>query len=54
MAYIDKDLTVAELKEKLNQYPDDAIVFAYEGEVCGVIVRSKDGTELGVIDTVGH
>jgi hypothetical protein len=30
--------TVKQLREELAKFPDNALCYAYEGEVCGVIV----------------
>ena len=35
--------TVKQLKDELDKFPDDAICYAYEGEVCGVVIRAPDG-----------
>jgi hypothetical protein len=43
-------LTVSELKKRLNEYPDDAIVCAYEGEVVGIGI-SIQGKQIGFIET---
>lgn len=45
-------IKVSQAREMLEQYPDNAFVYAYEGEVIGlVVVESFDGqyNELGVI-----
>jgi len=34
--------TVKELKKWLSQFRDDSAVWAYEGEVCGVIVGQDE------------
>ena len=31
--------TVAKMKEELSKFPDDALCYAYEGEVIGLIIR---------------
>ena len=31
--------TVAWLKAELNKFPDDAVCFAYEGEVIGIVIE---------------
>jgi len=36
--------TVKWLKEQLSKYPDDALCYAYEGEVRGVVVVKTDRT----------
>ena len=50
----DKPKTVQEIIEELRQYPMDAIAYAYEGEVTGIVIvaNNKDRDELGVIHTV--
>jgi hypothetical protein len=36
--------TVKELKEELSKFPDDAVCFAYEGEVHGIVIEMmQDG-----------
>lgn len=41
-------LTVEELVNELQKYPPDATVYAYEGEITGVVI-TKDGEMLGYI-----
>ncbi len=45
--------TVAQMREELAKFPDDAYCYAYEGEVTGlVVVRSRENylaTCIGVI-----
>ena len=41
-------ITISELREKLSIYPSDASVYAYEGEVRGLVVVQGDD-QLGVI-----
>jgi hypothetical protein len=43
-------LTVAELIAALSAYPKDAFVYAYEGEVTGVVIVDRDHTEIGYIE----
>jgi hypothetical protein len=43
--------TVAKMIEELQKYPQDAVCHAYEGEVIGLVITSKDGDQLGYIDT---
>ena len=31
--------TVAWLRAELAKFPDDALCFAYEGEVCGIVIE---------------
>jgi len=45
-----QEITVAELIAELQKYPMDAIAYAYEGEITGVVI-AKDGQELGYIET---
>jgi hypothetical protein len=40
---------VKEMIESLQKYPSDALCYAYEGEVIGVVVVDKYHKELGVI-----
>lgn len=37
--------TVAWLKEELEKFPDDALCFAYEGEVIGLIIEPARDAE---------
>ena len=32
-------ITVKELKEELDKFPDDALCYAYEGEVTGLVIN---------------
>jgi hypothetical protein len=32
-------ITVAKLREELEKFPDDAVCFAYEGEVIGIVIE---------------
>ena len=34
--------SVAWLKKELEKFPDDAMCFAYEGEVTGIIIEPSD------------
>lgn len=36
-----KNLTVKELRNQLDTLPDDAIVYAYEGEITGIVIVEK-------------
>ena len=42
-------ITIKELRERLSGYPDDAMVYPYEGEVTGIVIVEHDGNELGFI-----
>lgn len=42
-------LKVSILIKALKTFPEDAECYAYEGEICGVVVV-KDGKELGYIE----
>ena len=45
-------ITVKQLKEELDKYPDDARVYGYEGEATGVGIISSEGFDfLGFIET---
>ena len=44
-------IPVKRLKEILQELPEDALAYAYEGEVVGIIFRSANGKELGYIPT---
>jgi len=35
-------ITVAELLKELEEYPADALVYAYEGERTGIVIVSAD------------
>ena len=37
--------TVKELKAELDKFPDDAMCFAYEGEVCGLVIEPAKRTK---------
>ncbi len=43
-------ITVAELKQAIAQFRDDAVCYAYEGEVRGIVILPPTGRgEVGVI-----
>jgi len=43
-------ITIAELIKELQKYPPDALAYAYEGEIIGiVIVDAKETKQLGEI-----
>jgi hypothetical protein len=42
-------ITVGKLIEKLQSFPPDALAYAYEGEMTGVVVVGKNGVPLGEI-----
>lgn len=43
-------IKVKELIEILQSLPEDALVYAYEGEAVAIVIRSSDNkTELGYI-----
>jgi len=45
-------ITVKELIEELKKFPEDALVYAYEGEIVGVVITSADDDkEIGHIET---
>ncbi|HKY53413.1 MAG TPA: hypothetical protein VJM08_03865 [Anaerolineales bacterium] len=44
-------IPIKRLKEILQELPEDALAYAYEGEVIGIIFQSADGRELGYIPT---
>jgi len=44
-------IQVKKLIEILNQLPADAMAYAYEGEVIGIVIQSSEGKELGYIPT---
>lgn len=39
--------TVRSLREELAKFPDDAVCYAYEGEVCGIIISLPGRTQFG-------
>lgn len=39
--------TVKWMRDELEKFPDDALCYAYEGEVCGLVIRRK--ADEGVI-----
>lgn len=43
-------MIVKELIEKLNRYPSNAIVYAYEGEATGIVIIDENHDELGFIE----
>lgn len=43
-------ITVKSMIEQLSKYPEDALCYAYEGEIIGVVIADKeDKKELGYI-----
>ncbi len=43
-------IRVKKLIEKLKEFPEDALAFAYEGEIAGVVIRSAEcNKQLGWI-----
>lgn len=44
--------TVKQLRDDLAKFPDDAVCFAYEGEICGLIISRKG--ESYVAGKQGH
>jgi hypothetical protein len=44
-------IPVKRLMEILKELPEDALAYAYEGEVVGIIFVSADHKELGYIPT---
>ena len=44
-------IPVKKVKEILEELPEDALAYAYEGEVVGIIFVSADDKELGYIPT---
>lgn len=43
-------IRVSRLIEELQKFPQDALAYAYEGEVVGVVVRSRDDAkQIGYI-----
>ncbi len=43
-------IRVKKLIERLKEFPEDALVHAYEGEIVGIVVRSaNNGKQLGWI-----
>ena len=44
-------IPIKRLKEILEELPEDALAYAYEGEVVGIIFVSADDKELGYIPT---
>lgn len=37
--------TIKSLKEELNKFPDDAVCYAYEGEITGIVIVPKFNEE---------
>lgn len=46
-------IPIKRLKEIVQELPEDALAYAYEGEVVGIIFVSADDKELGYIPTKG-
>lgn len=46
-------IPVKRLIEILQELPEDALAYGYEGEVVGIIIVSADDKELGYIPTKG-
>ena len=44
-------ITLKRLIEKLSEYPSDALAYAYDGEVIGIVSAEKD--ERGYRDELG-
>ena len=42
-------ITVAEMIQALQKFPPNALCYAYEGEITGVVVVNGDGDELGYV-----
>lgn len=40
---------VSDMIAELQKFPADALCYAYEGEIIGVVVVTSDGDELGYI-----
>ena len=59
-----KSMDIKRLKEFLDKFPEDSIVYGYEGEISGIVVISKDSMnfenkldtwrELGYITNIGE
>lgn len=44
-------ITIEQLRQAISIYPDDAWVYAYEGEKTGIVIRSADDKEqIGFIE----
>jgi hypothetical protein len=51
----DTERTVKDIIDELSQYPNDFIAYAYEGEVCGIIVMDpKNKWKHWVVYTKSH
>jgi hypothetical protein len=44
-------ITIKEIIKELKRFRGDAFCYAYEGEICGVVVVDKSDNELGYITT---
>lgn len=44
-------IPIKRLMEIIQELPEDALAYAYEGEVVGIIFVSAEGKELGYIPT---
>lgn len=47
-------ITVKQLKDALDTFSDTDLCYAYEGEICGVIILSDKGKEIGYIENNGN
>lgn len=41
--------TVKEIKESLSEYDDDNFIYAYEGEMIGLVIVDENDNEIGSI-----
>lgn len=44
-------IPVKRLVQELEKLPEDALAYAYEGEIIGIVIATPDGKELGYIPT---
>lgn len=42
--------TVQEIIQELVEFPPDAHVYAYEGEMVGLVIVDNGGNQIGTID----
>ena len=42
--------TVENLIEELRKFPKDAMTYAYEGEGCGIVIKTKNGKHGFIYD----
>jgi len=46
-------IPIKRLLETIQELPEDALAYAYEGEIVGIVFVSADDKELGYVPTKG-